>query len=254
MHRAVEQHVHIQELVRARAARPQAMAAPDLRHALDDLADAHLLFLWQARVRQLHRRLDDHAPAGAEDDAGDEDGDDRVEPGPARDLHEHEASEDADRRPDVGAQVEAVGLECLRARLLRHDDQAVRDEEVDDDGEDHNRDAVAQRLRHGRFVELVHGLVDDAERGRHDQDGLDGRREVLVLAVAVVVLHVRRRHRLAHGPEGDECSDEVDARVERLRDQADRADVDADDELEDDERRIRDDGQICCPLLQRSVF
>ena len=60
-------------------------------------------------------------------------------------------------------------------------------------------------------MEFVHGLVDDAERGRHDEHSLDGCRKGLVLAVAIVVLHVRRRHRLAHGPEGDERGDEVDA-------------------------------------------
>ena len=214
------------------------MPAAHFGDFVEDGADTRFVFGRQALVRELARRFDDHAPPGAEDDARDEDGDDGVEPRPARQLHEQQADEDADRRPDVGRQVQAVRFERLRARDFRDVEQPPRDGEVDDDGHNHDGDAVAERLGHFARREFVDRLVDDADSRADNQQRLDGRREVFIFPMPIVVLEVGRRVRLAHGPERDECRDEVRARMERLRDEADGADVEPDDELQHDERRI----------------
>ena len=252
VHIAVEEDVHIEQLVRAGLARAQAVPAPDLRHMVENRADGRLLLRREARVRELRRRLDDHAPARAEDDARDEDGNDRVEPRPARDLHEHEAREHADRRPDIRREMQPVRLERLRARELRDADETARDDEIDDDGDNHDDDAVLEELRRLGPVELIHRLVDDADGRADDEQRLHRGREILILPVAVVMLFVRRQLGLMHGPERDERRDEIRARVQRLGDEAHGADVQADDELQYHKCRIGKNGQPSCPLLELS--
>ena len=74
----------------------------------------------------------------------------------------------------------------------------------------------------------------DAHEGEHP--GLEERRQMLGLAVAVLVLLVRRASRDSDREERQERGDEVGARVQRLRDEAERAARDAGAELEGEQR------------------
>jgi hypothetical protein len=84
-------------------------------------------------------------------------------------------------------------------------------------------------------------LVDDIGAGAQDQDGLDDAGDRLQLAVAVRVLLVGRHIRGTDGEQGDQGSDEVGAGMGGFREDGDRADPDTDEQLQQDERRVRED-------------
>ncbi len=75
-----------------------------------------------------------------------------------------------------------------------------------------------------RIDQLAHGGVDDPDGREEDEDGLDGPRHVLELAVSVGMPLVRRLARLADGEERDERGHQVDAGVDGLGEDRHRAD------------------------------
>ena len=98
----------------------------------------------------------------------------------------------------------------------------------------------------------VHRCVGDAgeplDRAHRDEDahereepGLGERRQMLRLAVAELVRHVRRARRHAHREVRQERSDEVGARVSSFGDEAEAVRRKTDRQLEDDEDGSRGD-------------
>ena len=70
--------------------------------------------------------------------------------------------------------------------------------------------AVAQRFRDLSRLELLRRLVDDADSCPDDQQGLDRSRQVLELAMPIIMLLIRRYQRFFYRPERNECRNEID--------------------------------------------
>ena len=92
--------------------------------------------------------------------------------------------------------------------------------------------------RAGEALDRAHGDEDARDR---EEAGLAERREMLRLAVAVLVRDVRGARRDAEREERQQRRDEIGPRVDRLGDEAEAVRREADAELEDDERRCGGD-------------
>jgi len=107
-------------------------------------------------------------------------------------------------------------------------------------------DAAALRAEHADDAEqALDGAHGDEDADEREEPGLAERRKVLRLAVAELVLNVRRPRGDAHGEVGEQRRNEVGAGVRGLRDEAEAAGREADAQLEDDERRSCGNGDEC---------
>src|SRR5262249_37452480 len=94
-------------------------------------------------------------------------------------------------------------------------------------------------------------LLADQRRRGEDQARLQEARERLRLAVAEAVLGVGRRGGVAHGEEGAERGDQVEAGVRQRGQDRDRAGGDPDRRLDRGQRQRRRDRQRRDPARQR---
>ncbi len=152
-----------------------------------------------------------------------------------------QAEKDCGGGPDVGAEVDCIGLERIAA-LLDGDAMegagagVVHGHGEQKDGEGPDGPAEVEM---GVMHDAVDGGAGDPDAGAEHEDGLEGGGEALQLAVAVVVLLVGGHVRYADGEEGDGGGDEIDEGVRGLAEHAERAGEQAGEELEqrDAERR-----------------
>ena len=151
--------------------------------------------------------------------------------------------EDGRRAHEIAAEMERVRLERRTAvppsGAQRHDHAA----HVDHDHRADHRERVP-----GRFDARLRAPHDVGNRPPDDEDARGGeearfreRREMLGLAVAVRVRAVGRTDGDADREERQERGDEVHARVQRFRDEAEAVGRETGNELERDERRRRAD-------------
>jgi hypothetical protein len=147
------------------------------------------------------------------------------------------------RGPDVGEQVLAVGLDRDGAVAPpgAHEQQAHRQVDGGRDDRDGQPDAD---VREGlRIEQPLDGGRGDRQGGDEDQRALDAGREVLGLRVPVRVLLVGGLGGPLHRAEGDDRGDEVDHRLRRIGEQADRVREQPGDRLEHDRRQRGRDRQ-----------
>ena len=165
---------------------------------------------------------------------------------------DRKAGENGERGEDVGGEVEGVGLKRRAMRLPADSLERPRAPGVDDDLDQKHADRdEADRRR--RFVgpdaaECFHG---DAAGKQEQQRRLAERRDVLELAVAVGVLGVGR---LVGDPDrhpGDACREKIDAGMERVGDEREAADREADDKLRRRKDQARDERYGGGAFLQR---
>ena len=239
-------HVHVDETALAGAARRDMVEAHRLvpkagQHGFD--VPDHLgleRLIHQAVGRAVHERI-----AFAHDVQRHADGDHRVEPLPAGQLDGDEADDDARRRPHIGDQVARVGFErhrALRARLAQHADRQAR---IEHRAEHRQRDAQRDGVERLRVGEPVNRGPDDAQRRGEDQHALEAAGEVFGLVVAIGVAIVGRSLRDGDHQQRKRRSGQVDERLHRVGQQADRicdppsAEFQADRDQRDRDRKLQ---------------
>ena len=146
------------------------------------------------------------------------------------------------------SEAKCSALAASAARAVRRDGAQAGDRArgVDDDHDDEHGERPPGRVHVVAAVaadQAVDRLVRDEQRDEHQERALAERREVLGLAVAVVVLAVGRADRDAHREQGEQRGDEVGAGVGRLGDEGERAGDEAGDELDRDEEDGGGDAQ-----------
>ncbi len=143
------------------------------------------------------------------------------------------------RRPHVGAEMQGVGLERLARMLLRGLVKRARAEEVDDDRDAHDGERRGRRLdRVGLRAGKALDRLPDHHAAEHEQErGLGKRGQALHLAVAVMMLLVRRLVADAHREVGDYRGDEIDEGVGGFRQDRERAGSEPDRGLGDGQSR-----------------
>ena len=137
--------------------------------------------------------------------------------------HRADAHHDANRGPDIGDQVLAIGLQGDGAILLRRAEQAERDGEVERGGDDRDHDAEPGALDANGMNQPRDRGPDDGNRRGDDKHSLQPAREILGLAMPVGMLLVRL---LRGDMESDQRRDgghEVDDRLQGIGKEANRA-------------------------------
>ena len=242
------------------AACPWLTAAPyvDADHDVGEVAPRRLP---HAQPSQLHGRLyaDDrlarrllgvrgsavhqdvdvaaHQPRGREqDEGGDEERRDRVRPRVAR-SHEEQTDEHRERAGEVTAEVHGVRRE-RRARIgARHSPRGRRPGEVDADDHADYEKRVPGCVDRRATVDEPHDCAPGDEDAGDDEDrALGERREVLGLAVPVLVSRIGGPHGDADGEEREQSSDEIRSRIGRRRDEGEAVGRETGAELQRDER------------------
>ena len=195
----------------------------------------------QRRVEESQERAADQLVAGAEDLQRHRDADDGVEPVPAAQHRRGDAHDDAERGPDVGHQVMAVGLEGDGLVAPARGQEHAGDAEVDQRGHAGDGEPQAGLLDRLGVEEAPPGRGGDGGRREQDEAALEGAGEVLGLAVPVGVLLVCRPGRDRQGEEGHQRGGQVDQRLEGVGEQADGAGDRVGRGLEPDGDQRRDD-------------
>ena len=195
----------------------------------------------------VHQDLDrlPHEPHGqADDEHGDREAGDRVALRVAG-GDEDRPGQDGERAGEVGGEVDRVGRERGRAVAARGAAAGDRAAHVDRDHDRQHEERPPRRLDAvARACEqAVDGLVADRERDEQEEGALGERREVLRLAVAVVVLAVGRAQRDADREQRQQRGHEVGRRVGGLGEEGDRAGGETRAELERDEEAGGDDAE-----------
>jgi len=252
---AVDGHRQLHEGGGPRVAHPHPEHLADSRHE----GGGGDLFA-QRRVDAIEQLVDVPAaqvPADLHDDAGHEQGRDRVgplqpgEPERFRQAHEDEAEEDDAGGPEVGREVDRVGLQ-RRAGVLAGDAQErAGTGPVDHEGERHHQEGPVIGVdRVVLHEEPLHRLDDDPEAGQQQEEGLHQGGEVLDLAVAVLVLRVRRAAGDADRQKREARGQQIESGVQRLGEDPQGVGSEPDHELGCGQRERRQDGaQRDLPLL-----
>ncbi|MCY1313836.1 hypothetical protein D9M70_644010 [compost metagenome] len=100
------------------------------------------------------------------------DGDHRVEPEPAGEVHQRDADHHAGRGPDVGDQVFGIGFQCDGPVLFRCPEHHPGQQPVERRTGHRQRQTPAHLLDGLRIEQPVHRRPDDAQRRHDDQDAL----------------------------------------------------------------------------------
>ena len=131
-----------------------------------------------------------------------------------------EADDDGERAEHVGGKMQRIGGQRLALGVARGAMQRPRAPEIHDDV-DHQHDEGDRRdgRRRRAFAQAAPGFDQNAA-GQHIEQGDDAeRRQALELAVAVMMLVVRRLVGNPHHRPGDDGGDQVDRAVQRFGDQ-----------------------------------
>ena len=166
-----------------------------------------------------------------------------------------ECGENENRVDEVGGEMQRICFERLASRFARDLLQRPPPPGIDKDRDDEH-DGGDPARRDGRFAgdEPAHALKRDGARKQKKEGGLDERGKRLDLAVAILVLLVRR---LVGGADGKPCDrrrGDVEERVGRIRDQRQGPGRKAGSALGEGDARARRDGPEGCPFLAAFVF
>ncbi len=213
-------HLHVD--IGAGRAGPQLVDVgqpPILGHQLDD-PRAHLV--GQFVVHQLAGRLAEHADRAPEQQRGDDQRGDRVEPGDPQPGGRRYPCQGDEVGGEIRGVVRPVARHSHGGGLLQHPALGGDQEPGEQDRDRHHRHRPATLLDRLGGHQVADRLAGDQGGGGEHQPGLHQAGESFRLAVAVAVLGVRRRHGIADGEEGGQRRQEVEAGVGRRRQQGDR--------------------------------
>ena len=162
---------------------------------------------------------------------------------PLAQLHTKQAQDDYGRAPDIGAEVERVGLESLAVKFFRRPVEHAGTGDVDPDrgGHDRKRPDIhfdSQRMKQ----ETVGGFVNDPPAGKKKQESFKEAGEIFHLAVTIKMILIRRLSGKSDGQEGHHGSHEIEAGMSCLSKDAQAARGETNDDLEDRQGHGRNNG------------
>ena len=132
---------------------------------------------------------------------------------PARE-HQRQSEDHDAAGPDVGAEVQRVGLQSLAVVLVGDALQSPRTPEVHDHRDAHNDESPDGGLDlDGMKEEALAGFVDDPDAGQQQQAGFEEGGEALDFAVAVLMIGVGGLVGDANRKIGKRRGDQVESRV-----------------------------------------
>lgn len=239
-----DEEVHRSEGPRPGLTRAERVPHEPLRRVrVQDCLEPREIVCPQARVEEPAGRPRDEPRARAEDERSDDQRDERIEHEDPRRTNGGHADDHADRRPHVREQVVTVRLERQRPPATPHANEQDAHDEVDEGRSGRDRQAEHDVVERLRPHEPRDGRSDDREGCREDERTLERTREQLDLVVPEGVLLVGRRLGRAQRDERDDGGDEVHARLEGVREQADGAGERPRDRLQPDREHRRRDRQ-----------
>src|SRR5256886_2681609 len=159
-------------------------------------------------------------------------------------VHQDEPHEHCDRASEIAGEEQRVRCQrrtSVTTRCAPQDDGAT---DVDNDHDPNHGERVPPRLDRRRpLADEMRGCTPgDEEAGRGEDRSLGKSREMLRLAVPVLVRDVSGPDRDANRKESQQRRNEVGAGVQRLRDEAEAVRRETRAELERDERNRRGHG------------
>ena len=200
-------------------------------------------------------------PTDAQDDAGDQncgDGVGVLQPGEPEALAGQggrKAEHDGQRSPHVGGEMDGVGGQRVGAGLAGDAAERARASEIDCDGDEQH----GERPDRGSQVVMVvegrnhaaNSLGDNPDAGGEHDAGFDEGGERFDLAVAVVVVLIGRLVGNLDGEQRDDGGKQVDGRMGRFGQHAQRAGEDAGEELEQRNHTGSEHGEDCSRAFSR---
>src|SRR5438552_582829 len=167
-------------------------------------------------------------------------------------VHQDEPHEHCDRASEIAGEVQRVRCQrrtSVTTRCAPQDDGAT---DVDNDHDPDHGERVPPRLDRRRpLADEMRGCTPgDEEAGRGEDRSLGKSREMLRLAVPVLVRDVSGPDRDANRKESQQRRHEVGAGVQRLRDETEAVRRETRAELERDERNRRGHGDERGPSLR----
>ena len=193
------------------------------REALQHGGDRLLVLGLERHVHQPGGGAPHQVHRLAQDVQRHQDGQHRIQPGPAGEQHADQPGHDADRGPDIGEEVARVGFQRDRAVLPRRPQHLPGQRAVDRGAHQRQHHAHAQRLQRLRRAQPLDRGPADPQRGDQDQRALEGAGEILRLVVAEGVVLVGRAAGDGHHRQAEERAGQVHPRFEGVRQQAHRA-------------------------------
>ena len=154
-----------------------------------------------------------------------------IAPGIAQ-SRQRKSDDDGDRSEHVGGEMQRVGRQRLALGVARGAMQRPGAPEIHRDiDQQHDERNRRERRRRRAFAQMAPGLHQDAA-GQHIEHRDDAeRRQALDLAVAVMMFLVGGAVGNPHHQPGDDGRDQIDRGVQRLGNQRETADGDADHEF-----------------------
>ena len=235
-----------------RAGAPDA-GPVDFDHAGDmGRPDDGLAQIGRHAVEKVGDRFFAELQADEDDDGRDSQGGDGVGLGQPRDveqagqLDQEKAEDDDGRGPDVGREMKGVGFEGLAVVFFGRPGQDPGAGQIDDDRHGHDQERPQRRFD-GNVLEKEppDGLDDDPDAGDEQKGRLQHGRQVFDLAVTIGVGLIGRPAGYADGDEGHGRGDQVQGRMGRLGQDAQRAGGQADDDLHAGEKNGSNNGAFC---------
>ena len=173
----------------------------------------------------------------------------------AADQHQRQSEDHDSAGPDVGAEVQRVGLQSLAVVLLGDTAQAARAPEIDDHGKAHHGESPNRRLDLDPVEEEPFDrFVDDPDAGEQQQAGFKEGGEALDLAVSVLMFGISRLVGNADREIGNCGGDQIEAGMRGLGENAQTSRGCADDDLQQRNGDGGEDGvERNCLLLSLHV-
>ncbi len=132
--------------------------------------------------------------------------------------HQTHAGDDDGRAPDIGRKMQRVGLQRLAGEFSRHMQQRPGARQVNAESAEQDHDGGDARLdMHAAKEKAAKRFVNNVQRCEQKQPGLDERGKILEFSVAIGMLFVGGPIRHPHGEKRDNCGDQVQTGVQRLR-------------------------------------
>ena len=120
-------------------------------------------------VEEAVDRIADELKAHANDEEGDCEGDEGIQPRPAGGPDEEHAEEDASGGPDIGHEMMAIGFESGAVGGAAFGDEEATDDEVEEGGQGGNGQACAELLDLGGVGDATDGSPKDGAGGTEDE-------------------------------------------------------------------------------------
>ena len=189
---AIDLHVELREIVRARAPRAEVVNALQPRLARGHVQKGAALILRPFLVHQLVDRVGRGADRAPGEPGGDRDAEDRVGAVPAEQLVQRQRDDHRAVEQDVRLIVDVVRQDRDRPGLADHAPLIGKQQRGGRDRQQRHADAQPDLARRGLRVQRAHRAPRDADRGDGDQHDLEQRCQRLRLTMAEAMVVVRR--------------------------------------------------------------